>query len=29
VYQVPNAPGAYRLYFDGSDFWSYRQGVDT
>lgn len=29
VYQVPNAPGAYRLYFDGTDFWSYRQGVDT
>lgn len=29
VYQVPNAPGAYRLFFDGVNFWSYRQGVDT
>jgi hypothetical protein len=29
VYQLPNAPGAYRLFFDGTNFWSYRQGVDT
>lgn len=29
VYQVPNAPGAYRLFFDGVNYWSYRQGVDT
>lgn len=29
VYQVPNAPGAYRLFFDGQNYWSYRQGVDT
>jgi hypothetical protein len=29
VYQLPNAPGAYRLFFDGTNFWSYRQGADA